>query len=131
MDPTYGNLQRAIWSNPRELKRFRQLVVNMILATDIFDKDMMAMREQRWEKAFHQYNNVDGGTADEEYKNESSMSLAASGLNKVIDLKATVVIEHLIQASGKCSLRLVVHLGHPTVPIMGFSYNTILNFLFC
>ena len=88
-----------------ELKRFRQLVVNMILATDIFDKDMIVMREQRWDKAFHQYNDGDGAArADtmldmEDKANQSSLSVATTGLNKVINLKATVVIEHLMLAS--------------------------------
>ena len=109
MDPLYGNLQRAIWRDEHELKRFRQLVVNMILATDIFDKDMIDMREQRWDKAFHQYNDNDGEVVaaaekyeEEEQKNESTLNLATTNLSQIINLKATVVIEHLIQASGTC-----------------------------
>ena len=108
MDPMYSNLQKAIYQNEAELKRFRQLVVNMILATDIFDKDMKAIREQRWDKAFHAYDDQQNndnrggpqGTATRK-KQSSSLSVAASGLNEVINLKATVVIEHLIQSSGK------------------------------
>ena len=108
MDPMYSNLQKAIYQNEAELKRFRQLVVNMILATDIFDKDMKAIREQRWDKAFHAYDDQQNndnrggpqGTATHK-KQSSSLSVAASGLNEVINLKATVVIEHLIQSSGK------------------------------
>ena len=108
MDPMYSNLQKAIYQNEAELKRFRQLVVNMILATDIFDKDMKAIREQRWDKAFHAYDDQQNndnrvgpqGTAARK-RQSSGLSVAASGLNEVINLKATVVIEHLIQSSGK------------------------------
>ena len=102
MDPMYSNLQKAIYQNEAELKRFRQLVVNMILATDIFDKDMKAIREQRWDKAFHAYNDQQNGPQGSTAckKQSSSVSVAASGLNEVVNLKATVVIEHLIQASG-------------------------------
>ena len=36
MDRNYRNLQRAIFVDEAELQRFRQLVVNILLATDIF-----------------------------------------------------------------------------------------------
>ena len=38
--------------------------------------------------------------AEQDHNNESTLSVATAGLSMVIDLKATVVIEHLIQASG-------------------------------
>ena len=103
MDDSYQHLQKAIYGSQAELKRFRQLVVNIILATDIFDKDMKAIREQRWDKAFHQYNeNPDAPAESEDATSTSTASSSQhlSGLNKVVNLKATVVIEHLIQASG-------------------------------
>ena len=104
MDPMYSNLQKAIYQNEAELRRFRQLVVNMILATDIFDKDMKSIREQRWDKAFHAYDDQchdDGKKKDDDVqKQASTRSVASTALNQVINLKATVVIEHLIQSSG-------------------------------
>lgn len=105
MDPMYSNLQKAIYQNEAELRRFRQLVVNMILATDIFDKDMKSIREQRWDKAFHAYDDQchdDGKKKDDDdvQKESSTRSIASTALNQVINLKATVVIEHLIQSSG-------------------------------
>ena len=48
------------------------------MATDIFDKELSALRKARWEKAFGM---------DE--------SFSPAGTNR----KATIVIEHLIQAS--------------------------------
>ena len=58
MDADYKDLQKAIYGNEADLKRFRQLMVNIVLATDIFDADMKAIRERRWGKAF-QYSEID------------------------------------------------------------------------
>jgi hypothetical protein len=52
MAPAYEDLWQCIFANVSELKQFRQLVVNINLATDIFDKDMKALRDKRWKKAF-------------------------------------------------------------------------------
>eukprot|EP00934_Nitzschia_sp_Nitz4_P002667 Nitzschia sp. Nitz4//scaffold18_size181773//138347//144070//NITZ4_001935-RA/size181773-snap-gene-0.276-mRNA-1//-1//CDS//3329540071//2657//frame0 len=74
----YAELRACIYSNEEEFHRFRQLVVNAVMATDIADKELGAARKARWVKAF---------------EGEES--------NKTIDAnrKATIVIEHLIQAS--------------------------------
>ena len=50
------------------------------MATDIVDKDLKALRNARWEKAFQK-------------KDSTQMT------KEDIDRKATIVIEHLIQAS--------------------------------
>ena len=60
-----------------------QIIVNIVLATDIMDKELGALRKARWEKAF-------SGDSD-----SSSSSDAATDVNR----KATIVLEHLIQAS--------------------------------
>ena len=54
-----------------------------VMATDIVDQQLKALRNARWEKAF--YENTDSQTED-------------SDRDKV-NRKATIVIEHLIQAS--------------------------------
>ncbi|KAL7560177.1 hypothetical protein ACA910_016606 [Epithemia clementina (nom. ined.)] len=64
-----------------ELRRFRQIIVNIVLATDIFDKELNELRKVRWNKAF----------AD-----DGKHQVPASHEN---DLRATIVIEHIIQAS--------------------------------
>lgn len=56
--------------------------MNSVIATDIFDKDHGAFRKARWAKAFQD----DDNSGDE----ASTASL---------DRKATIVLEHLIQAS--------------------------------
>jgi hypothetical protein len=77
MDLCYKDLQSCIYANNgKELKRFRQLMVNTVMATDIFDSDMKKLRECRWTKAFSE----------------------RPGENAT-DLKATIVIEHIIQAA--------------------------------
>jgi hypothetical protein len=62
---------------PSELLRFRQVVVNVVLATDIFDKEINDLRQARWKKAFS----------------------GAAGEKDNDDLQATIVLEHIIQAS--------------------------------
>jgi 3'5'-cyclic nucleotide phosphodiesterase len=80
MDPNYSALRAAIYSNEEELRRFRQLVVNTVLATDIVDTELKELRNGRWAKAFYE------ATVSSEKENG-------------VDRKATIVIEHLIQAS--------------------------------
>jgi hypothetical protein len=80
MEPAFGALRRAIYTNASEMRRFRQLVVNSLMATDIFDKELSALRKNRWQTAFH--------AAKDEENPETA-----------IDRKATIVIEHIIQAS--------------------------------
>jgi hypothetical protein len=43
MDDSFSAI-RVIYSNDDELKRFRQLVVNSVMATDIMDKDLKELR---------------------------------------------------------------------------------------
>jgi hypothetical protein len=83
MDSNFDDLRAAIYSTEDERKRFRQLVVNSVMATDIMDKDLKTLRNNRWEKAF----SSDNARGLEESKED------------VVDRKATIVIEHLIQAS--------------------------------
>ena len=54
------------------------------MATDIVDKDLKALRNSRWDKAFKKGDSAD--YVDENPKDE-------------VDRKATIVIEHIIQAS--------------------------------
>ena len=81
MDEAYADLRRAIYVTEEDFLRFRQLVVNIVLATDIMDKDLKQLRNGRWNKAF----------SDEVVLNESP--------EIQVNRKATIVMEHLIQAS--------------------------------
>eukprot|EP00523_Entomoneis_sp_CCMP467_P001058 CAMPEP_0168743416 /NCGR_PEP_ID=MMETSP0724-20121128/13565_1 /TAXON_ID=265536 /ORGANISM="Amphiprora sp., Strain CCMP467" /LENGTH=1154 /DNA_ID=CAMNT_0008791045 /DNA_START=91 /DNA_END=3556 /DNA_ORIENTATION=+ len=75
----YGELRSCIFSDLTELRRFRALLINSVIATDIFDKEQGTMRKNRWAKAF-----------SDEYKTTD---------RKDQHRRATIVIEHLIQAS--------------------------------
>jgi 3'5'-cyclic nucleotide phosphodiesterase/Adenylate and Guanylate cyclase catalytic domain len=85
MEPAYADLRRAIYSTPAEMQRFRQLVVNSVMATDIVDQNLKALRNARWAKAFSDESALDGFGGESE----------ASCTNR----KATIVIEHVIQAA--------------------------------
>jgi len=77
MADRFQKLREYIFGTREELLRFRQVLVNMVLATDIFDKELNELRRNRWQRAFHS-NLPDSVTKD---------------------LRATIVMEHLIQAS--------------------------------
>lgn len=79
MEKSYAELRKTIYSNETEFQRFRNLVVNSVIATDIFDPDLKALRNNRWDKAFHQGDND-------------------------TNLKATIVIEHV---SNNCAAAIM------------------------
>jgi len=79
MSEPFKKLRKYIFETKNEMMRFRQLIVNVVLATDIFDKELGQLRKDRWQRAFH----GDG---------RLSQSL-------VNDMRATIVMEHIIQAS--------------------------------
>jgi 3'5'-cyclic nucleotide phosphodiesterase len=76
----YKDLRAILYSTDDELMRFRQIVVNAVMATDIVDKDLKALRNARWDQAF---------ALTDMPKNDRD----------AVNRKATIVIEHLIQAS--------------------------------
>lgn len=81
----YNNLRALLFTTQAELRRFRELVVNSVMATDIVDKDLKQLRNARWDKAF----------AD----TSGSKLTASDSPRDQVNRKATIVIEHLIQAS--------------------------------
>ena len=88
MAPVYKNLRDCIFGTNHtmgeEFQLFRQLVVNSVIATDIFDPTLSAARKARWEKAFK---NPD--------KKDDNVSMDEMDLNR----KATIVIEYVLQVS--------------------------------
>eukprot|EP00980_Cylindrotheca_fusiformis_P003257 scaffold735_cov116-Cylindrotheca_fusiformis.AAC.27 len=80
MGKEYEALRACIYHSEDDLRRFRQLVVNTVMATDIVDKELQALRKARWETAFAETSIQDANLSSD-------------------DCKATIVIEHLIQAS--------------------------------
>lgn len=81
MTPNFSDLRECIGlSDAKEMRRFRQVVVNSVIATDILDIDLKVHRDKAWAKAFRK--------ASSETISNSSNSL-----------KATAVIENLMQAA--------------------------------
>lgn len=78
----FRDLRKTICETPAEMTRFRQLLVNCVMATDIIDEELKVLRNERWQKAF----------------SEASIHQHREG-KELTDRKATIVIEHLIQAS--------------------------------
>jgi class 3 adenylate cyclase len=86
MDETkYNELRNTLFTEKSELIRFRKLVVNGVMATDIADKDLKTLRNNRWDKAFKVDNAV--------------KVLSKQEQRDAINRKATIVMDHLIQAS--------------------------------
>jgi hypothetical protein len=84
MEDQFSELRQCLFANKGELVRFRQVCVNVVLATDIFDKELNDLRKARWNRAFS--NDQEGGNN-------------ASTTHETANLRATIVIEHIIQAS--------------------------------
>ena len=84
LSDNYCDLRELICPTPAELGRLRQLVVNLVMATDIMDPTLKKLRNYRWDRAFatDALHDRDNSTKQEDQNR-----------------KATIVIEHLIQAS--------------------------------
>lgn len=101
MDDRFTDFRTALLGEEDEdMSRFRALVVNVVLATDISDKELKELRNKRWKKSFSQ---------DASIKEDPAV-----GVNR----KATIVIEHLIQVSRKretnyLRARYRFHSAHP------------------
>jgi len=80
MSDKFTNFRNLLCATDEEPNRFRDLVINSVLATDIVDKELKGKRNARWDKAFNQTD------VDEPHHDK-------------VNRKATIVIEHLIQAS--------------------------------
>eukprot|EP00541_Cyclophora_tenuis_P001694 CAMPEP_0116549182 /NCGR_PEP_ID=MMETSP0397-20121206/4737_1 /TAXON_ID=216820 /ORGANISM="Cyclophora tenuis, Strain ECT3854" /LENGTH=288 /DNA_ID=CAMNT_0004073889 /DNA_START=14 /DNA_END=881 /DNA_ORIENTATION=- len=84
LEPKYAALRACIWNSDQERRRFRQLLVNAVMATDILDKEQQLIRKKRWDKAFHD--------PERRLSMDSTEELT-------MNRKATSVLEHIIQAS--------------------------------
>jgi 3'5'-cyclic nucleotide phosphodiesterase len=104
----YKDLLHTICSTKTEFIHFRQLVVNTVLATDIMDPELKDIRNVRWLKAFadpeesllvtptYIQNNM--SFRNLKFSLEGQSKLEESTADQV-NRKATIVIEHMIQAS--------------------------------
>jgi len=106
MLPEFAGLRRCIYTTVDELKHFRQLVVNIVMATDIADKELQALRRKRWAVAF------DSGSPTSIPEHVATVTRNATGGfgggngsdsdggdTSNMDRRATIVLEYIIQAS--------------------------------
>jgi hypothetical protein len=49
LEPSYKNFRETIYLTVGEMKQFRKLFVNSVMATDIKDKHLTKLRNDRWE----------------------------------------------------------------------------------
>jgi hypothetical protein len=80
MDDSYSMLRETLYDTQEEFDRFRQLCVNCVVATDVFDEELTSFREERWNKAF-------------------APDATALSKEEIWHCKATITIEYIIQAS--------------------------------
>lgn len=83
MSEEFDELRHVLCPNEAEFSRFKELVTNAVLATDIVDKDLKADRNARWVKVF----------SEEESETDKK---------SINHYKARIVLEHMIQASDVC-----------------------------
>jgi 3'5'-cyclic nucleotide phosphodiesterase len=81
--PEFGDLRACIYTTAKERRQFRQILVNVVMATDLFDRDLKAMREARWTTLF-----------DDKLQDHDT-GLVGVDANR----RATIIIELIIQAS--------------------------------
>ena len=78
IEDRFESLRRSIFARAEEKQRFRQLVVNAVIATDIADAELQLLRKDRWNKAFDDSDN------DDQFSDDA------------VSRKATVVFEYII-----------------------------------
>ena len=81
MKEEYSDFRACIGTTDDEIEGFHLMLENIVLATDICDKHLKAARDARWNAVF---------------------SESASANPNIDHDRATIVIEHLIQASDVC-----------------------------
>lgn len=78
MDEQYPSLRSAIFETTEEMERFRSLVVNCVLATDVADDTLRNARNKRWANVF------------------IAEDADTPGMD---DFKATLILEYVVRAS--------------------------------
>ena len=87
MADDFQDLHRSIYTNQTEFMLFRSVLVNAVIATDIVNNELGALRKARWNAAFCPSND------------EKPSPMGGESKSTCIDRKATIVIENIIQAS--------------------------------
>lgn len=90
MDSDFEQMRSCIYTNKQELRRFRQLLVNAFLATDLADETLVSERKANWGRAFTEGSDGTPAPNPGRIKRECRVDE---------DRKATVVFECMVQAA--------------------------------
>ena len=85
MEPIYNDFRACIYTSMSDKERFRQLLVNAVVAADTSDKELGERSKMRWGQAF---------------RRRDSKGTNAPTAREEIDLKTTLLLEHLVQAAN-------------------------------
>lgn len=91
MHSRYKALRTHLYKTNVERKRFRQVLINAVMATDIADRDLIVARARRWKRAFPD--------EDEEGDLAAGGRQGAAYTRDERNRRATVVIETLMQVA--------------------------------
>jgi hypothetical protein len=96
MDSDFDDLKACIYTTKTELKRFRQMTVNAVLATDTADRRLEALRKKRLEQALFD----DSGSGVSGPAVAATTTTTIESNDKRSHRKATIfVLEYVLQAS--------------------------------
>lgn len=94
LKPEFANLRRCLFGSSEDEIRFRQLLINVVIATDITDRERRATERERWDEAFGS-DSHDSFNWEREWQNKAYDQLPDID----VSLKATVVLEQILLAS--------------------------------
>jgi len=90
MEPGFENLRACMFGTDKDRDRFRQLLINVVIATDIADRERKQKEQARWQRAFEGFSHW-----SDEWDNKKEAALSRVD----VSLKATVVLEQIVLAS--------------------------------
>jgi 3'5'-cyclic nucleotide phosphodiesterase/Adenylate and Guanylate cyclase catalytic domain len=82
MHQDFRDLRKCLFRTENNMQYFRQLVINLVLETDLFDTEMKIVRRIRWDKA---YGKNEFGSEPNSYD--------------LYNQKCTIFLQHIIQAA--------------------------------
>jgi hypothetical protein len=90
MEPQFSDLRSCIYRTQAEVETFRQLVVNCVIGSNLFDSELKFGRNKRWKRAF---------VSTEASISSFDFSISSLDAGDDMNLKATVAIEHIMQGA--------------------------------
>jgi len=96
MLPEYRELVDCLCPTTAELERLKQLITDAVLATDIFDVDLIENRNMRWKQVFGSSSSSSSSAANDANDDDDDHQADPENVDK---LRVMIVLDHLIQAS--------------------------------